>query len=234
MLRRSLFLLTLATLVAYHLGAEELPPQAPSATQVDRGPAAPKDVVTRYGLTAPASLFEAARPMTVGSPDAPVHLVVFSDYSCPYCATFAAASRLLEDRYVADGKLQKVHVDFPLARMQRSYLMALAGRCAEDQARFWPFYYLAMDRQPRWRDAPDLMVELRAYASQVRLDVEAFERCLRDDGKVPVVNAGRQLGEHVGVRWVPFVLVNGRLIEDAGNFGQVTAAIDAELARLGR
>jgi protein-disulfide isomerase len=214
--------------------ASDSAPPPDHTTRVDGAAMpAPQELVTRHGITAPAVVLDAARGVTYGDSAAPVHLVVFSDYSCPHCANFAASSRLLEDRYVAPGRVQKVYFDFPLSRMARSYHVALAGRCAQDQERFWPFHYLALDRQPRWREEPDLLAALSGYAAQLGMDAAAFQACMDDLRHVQTVNAGRQLGDHLGVRGVPWVLVNGRLVENAGDFSNVVRAIDEELARAG-
>jgi protein-disulfide isomerase len=229
--RLGLLLLVLAA--ACRPATDGAPPSAP-ATRADAAALpAPQELVTRHGITAPALVLDAARGVTHGDSAAPVHLVVFSDYSCPHCANFAASSRLLEERYVATGRLQKVYFDFPLSRMARSYHVALAGRCAQDQGRFWPFHYLALDRQPRWREEPDLMGALSGYAAQLGMDAAAFQECMDEFRHVRTVNAGRQLGDYLGVRGVPWVLVNGRLIENAGDFTSVVRAIDEELARTG-
>jgi protein-disulfide isomerase len=226
-------LVLVASLAACRPAADAAPPPT-AATRADgAAQPAPQELTTRHGITAPAPLLDAARGVTLGDSAAPVHLVVFSDYSCPHCANFAAASRLLEDRYSAPGRVQKVYYDFPLSRMARSYHVALAGRCAQDQDRFWPFHYLALDRQPRWREEADLLAALTGYADQLGLDTGAFDACMADLRHVNTVNAGRQLGDHLGVRWVPWVLVNGRLIEDAGDFTSVVRALDEELARAG-
>jgi protein-disulfide isomerase len=99
-----------------------------------------------------------------GNVDAPVTVVEYGDYECPYCAAAAPVLQQLVDE--SDGRVRLVFRNFPLAdRHPYALTAALAAEAAGDQGAFWPMHDLLFTKQDRLRDA-----DLRLYAEHLGLD----------------------------------------------------------------
>jgi protein-disulfide isomerase len=112
--------------------------------------------------------------MALGRADAPLALVEFSDYQCPYCARFhAAVLPRLKTEYIDTGKLRLLFKDLPLAMHREAMPAARAARCAGAQGKFWPMNEALFANQAR------LGAELYArLAEMLALDVETFKACV--------------------------------------------------------
>jgi len=171
------------------------------------------------GIEDARTLVERAEGIVVGSADAPVKLIVFSDFMCPYCGQFALQVKpLLVQNEVAAGHLQLVAYDFPLGGTHRhSFAAARAARCAGDQGRYWEYHDALYARQARWSGRSSTPLnDFEEYAAELGLDRAAFSACLRSDRHAEVVTANIMLGERLGVRGTPTVIVNGRRVERWG------------------
>jgi len=116
-----------------------------------------------------------ARP-SLGAADAPVTIVVFSDYQCMFCKAFVV-ERLPEIKrdFIDTGKVRLVSRDFPLRRHPRARPAAAAAACADRQDRYWDMHEILFAHQDRFSDE-----QLRSYAAELELDIESFDRCLAD------------------------------------------------------
>lgn len=178
------------------------------------------------------ALMERARGVTMGeNPDA-VQILVFSDYMCPACALFnSRIFPLIKQEFIDRGQVQLVYYDFPLGGSHvHSFVAARAGRCAEDQDRFWVYKDMLLARQQDWsysREAP--IGKFLGYARELGLDEAAFESCLRSDQHAELVSANHELGEQLGVGGTPTVYINGRRAEGWGDWTELRPAIQREL-----
>ncbi len=164
----------------------------------------------------PQTLVAKAEGVTIGNDGAPVKMLVFSDYQCPYCGEFAAQIEpVLRKEFVDSGKLQFVYYDFPLGGSHRhSFLAARAARCAGDQDKFWQYHDMLFGKQSEWSFEAGVPVrEFLTYAEELALDRSSFDSCLKSDKYQDVVSANRLLGERLGVNATPTIFVNGRRIE---------------------
>lgn len=162
----------------------------------------------------------------LGNPDAPVTLVEFGDFQCPFCKRlFEAAEKEIIEKYVKTGKVKFVYRDFPLtsihAMAQKS---AEASECADEQDKFWPYHDLLYERQDR------LSVEnFKAWARELGLNGARFDSCL-DTGKYKEeVENDFRAGQQAGVSGTPASFVNGRIITGAVPFAQFETIIEEEL-----
>lgn len=168
------------------------------------------------GLDDPRSLVAKAEGVSAGDPSAPAKLLVFNDFQCPACGSFAAqVTPFLKAEYVESGKLHLVYQDFPLTSIHpHAFLAARAARCAGEQDRYWEYYNVLFGRQSSWSTRSRAPVgEFEDYAAEVGLDREAFGSCLRSDRYADVVTANMQLGERLGVSGTPTLILNGRRVE---------------------
>lgn len=114
----------------------------------------------------------------LGNKDAPLTLIAFSDYQCPFCARFSNETLpILKKEYVETGKLKYVFRDFPLAFHQYAHKAAIATNCAGEQGRYWEMHDKLFKNQFAMQ-----IEDLKGYSRQINLNQEAFIACL-DSGK---------------------------------------------------
>jgi protein-disulfide isomerase len=170
--------------------------------------------------------------ISIGSEDAPVVIYEFADFQCPACGTFASfTAPLIKERMVETGQVRFVYYDFPLVDLHpHAFLAARAGRCANDQQRFWDYHDVLYARQPSWsvmRDATDFFVEL---AEDIGLDDGAFEDCLRSDRFQDEVSRSLQLGQMLGVGGTPTLFVNMKRLGEVPNYAELEQIVQAEMS----
>ncbi|MDP9347739.1 MAG: DsbA family protein [Gemmatimonadota bacterium] len=168
--------------------------------------------------------------ISLGSENAPVVIWEFADYQCPGCANFATfISPLIKERLVNSGQARFVFYDFPLVgNHPHAFLAARAGRCANEQGRFWEYHDVIFAKQPTWsreRDPAGLFVD---YAQQVGLDRGKFEACLYSDRYAREVTESMQFGQAQGVEGTPSLFVNGKRLPQIPDFQELQAIVQRE------
>jgi protein-disulfide isomerase len=167
---------------------------------------------------------------TVGFPvrgpeTAPVTIVEFSDFECPFCANLFPTMKQIEKDYV--GKVRIVYRQFPLSSIHpNAQKAAEASLCAHDQQKFWELH------DAMFADIRNISVEaLKIKAAELKMDVDAFGTCL-DSGKyIDAVQADHNEGVRLGVTGTPALFVNGRFINEAQPYAVIAKIIDDELGR---
>lgn len=164
----------------------------------------------------------------LGNPDAPVTLVEFGDFQCPFCKRlFDTTEKEVIEKYVKTGKVKLVYRDFPLSSIHAmAQKAAEASECADEQDKFWPYHDLLYGRQDR------LSVEnFKAWARELGLNGARFDSCL-DTGKYEKeVQDDFRAGQQAGVSGTPASFVNGRIITGAVPFAQFEQIIEEELKK---
>ena len=162
-----------------------------------------------------------------GPAGAPVQIVEFSDFQCPFC------SRVVQPLHqVADTYKDKVRVQFrqfPLNSIHpEAQKAAEASLCANEQGKFWELH------DAMFADQQGLQVDkLKAKAASLGLKADEFNACL-DSGKMAAaVSTDLQVGEAAGVGSTPSIFINGRLLAGAQPYAELAKVIDQELARAG-
>jgi protein-disulfide isomerase len=153
--------------------------------------------------------------ISVGRADAPVVIYEFADFQCPACAQFAAVvTPHIKQRHVEAGTVRYVHYDFPLIRIHpHAFLAARAGRCANEQGRFWEYHDLLYAEQQSWSRREEVLPLFVEYAQPTGLDRNSFESCLRSDRYAVEVTQNMRLGESLNVPGTPTLYINGRRAE---------------------
>lgn len=160
---------------------------------------------------------------TEGPATAPVTVVSFADYQCPYCQKAEQTVAELLRRY--PNKLRLVHRDFPLDFHPRARMAARASYCAGEQGRFWEYHRALLLEPGDYSDA-----ELQARARAFGLQEGAFGACLGSDRFDAVVAAGIEDGRKLGVNSTPTFFINGRMVSGARPVEYFAQVIDEELA----
>ena len=160
----------------------------------------------------------------LGSKDAPVTIVEFTDFQCPFCRASEATLKQLRDKY--GDKIRLVHMDFPLPFHAHAIDAAKAARCANEQGKFWQFHDSVFANQSKL--APD---DLKATAKTLGMNSTKFNACFDDKGKYDnLIKADQAAGEKVGVDGTPAFFIDGRPLTGAQPAPKFEELIDDELA----
>jgi protein-disulfide isomerase len=159
-----------------------------------------------------------------GRTDAPVVLVAFEDFHCPYCREAQPTLTQLLARY--PDRIKIVHKDFPIEGLHPGARIAhIAARCANEQGQFWPFHDALYAHA-----AKTAVKELQTYAKDSGLDVRRFEQCLSTDKYSSAVEKDIEEGKQAGVSGTPAFYINGRLVAGAQPLENFVRIIDDELS----
>ncbi len=167
----------------------------------------------------------ADKGFTRGPKDAPVTIVEFADFQCPFCKSILPTINQLMDKY--PGKVKWVFRDFPISDLHPTAPKAHeAARCAAEQGMFWEYHDFLYERSPRHS-----LEELKQYAQELKLDGSAFAQCL-DSGKYQAeINGDIQEGTRLGVSATPTFFINGRVLVGAHPLTAFEKLIEGDLAK---
>lgn len=140
----------------------------------------------------------------MGQADAPVTLVEFSDYQCPYCRRhYQTVMPQLRDGQVADGTLKYVMKEFPIDSIHPMARGAsVAALCAGDEDAYWPMHDRIMDDPQRMRPR-----DLTRHAEALDLDEDKFAACMEAGDKSALVDADIAMGQQFGIQGTPSFLI---------------------------
>lgn len=152
-----------------------------------------------------------------GSIDAPIVVVEFSDFGCPYCARHAQQTfPSLEREFVATGKVFYKYVPFVMGMFPNGTQAARAAECAGEQEKFREMHDMLFARQTEWKRSLSPFPILTRYASRMGLDDERFRACyVKNVSHHPRTGTANDRAERLGVRVTPSFVVDGRAVEGA-------------------
>jgi len=158
-----------------------------------------------------------------GPASAPVTVVVFSDFQCPYCKKFSTTLNEVSKKY--GDKVRLVFRQFPLTNIHPDAMKASrAALCAADQNRFWEMHDLL------FQDQSNLKTEaLKERAKKLGLDLDAFDACLDSSQHVTQIHEDVVAGASAGADGTPTTYVNGRYLNGAQPLDALSEIIDEEL-----
>lgn len=170
-------------------------------------------------------------PMALGEAGAPVVLIAYSDYQCPFCATWVHETQPeLVERYVEKGELRIEWREFPYLG-EASRTLAVGARAAAEQDGFWEYHAAVYEAQDELKDAgPRLEERMAEIAEEAGLDSGRFTEDLGREDLAAEVDGDFVEGQRIGVSGTPAFLVNGDPVMGAQPLPAFTAGIDAALA----
>jgi protein-disulfide isomerase len=176
-------------------------------------------------LLQPPSVQVASDPARVkGSADAPVTILEFGDFQCPFCGKVEPVLQDLLDKYKGNVKL--AYRDFPLSQIhQHAEMAAEASRCALKQGKYWEMHDAMFADQAKL-DKADLV----KTAASLGMDQEPFESCLKSGKDKAMVEEDIEAGSHAGVNATPTFFINGEFLGGAQSEADFVTIIDRQLA----
>jgi protein-disulfide isomerase len=162
-----------------------------------------------------------------GPANAPVTIVEFSDFQCPFCSRVTPTLEQVVSKY--GNKIRLVFRQFPLPMHPNAAKAAEASLCANEQGKFWEMHDLM------FKDQAGLSVEgLKSKAAGIAgINAASFNSCLDSGKQTPAVQSDVKEGSKAGVNGTPAMFVNGRFISGAVSTDDISKVIDDELKRKG-
>ena len=173
-----------------------------------------------------------------GNPNAPVTIIEFSDFQCPFCSRFFQQTLpQIETDYIDTGKVKFVYRDLPLDNLHPNARPAhIAAECADEQGKFWDYHDILFEKQSEWNRlaATDLQSTLSQYASDLGLQSSIFENCLKSDKIADEVNKDALDAARVGATGTPAFYIGNEKdgfikLSGAQPYLNFQVAIDAQL-----
>jgi len=197
------------------------------------GPAIP-GTRTAAGILVPAigTQTNVAYGRTLGSPDAPVKLIVWSDFQCPACKNFAEGveGRLITN-YVVPGKLLVEYRDMVIIGPE-SEAAAAASRCADDQGKFWPYHDVLFANQAPENSGAITAGRLKDMADAIGLDRTKFDACLPRTDLLTQIQAETREGKTRG-QSTPTLDFGTKVIAGSPGYDSLKTTIDELLVQAG-
>lgn len=204
---------TLAVLIAVAAAATALALAASAAT--GQGDDAPEARPPGDPASDSAPEVRGAGPLSLGEDDAPVVMVMYSEFQCPFCGKFARDTEPeLVERFVDEGILRIEWRDLPYLG-EESLTAAAAGRAAADQDAFWPFAARLYADQAPPNSGTLTADHLVGVAQELGLDGQRFRTVMDDDATLDAVEADVAGAVELGVNGTPTFFVNGQVIVGA-------------------
>lgn len=170
----------------------------------------------------------------LGSPEAPVKVLEFSDFGCGYCRRFHAESfPTIKRIYLDGGFVEWKFIPFVLGMFPNGLEAAIASECAGEQDDFFPMQRRLFESQGAWRSSDDPNAFFAELAGEVGLDVERFKGCVAGDWRGNRIRANIRLGQQAGVQGTPLFIIDGRTLPGALPLENFREILDAALSQRG-
>lgn len=181
----------------------------------------PQPVVVESRGDAPARVIVHGVNLTgvgydLGDPTAPIVMVEFSDFGCPYCAQHALqAFPSLRSEFIETGKVFYKYVPFVIGMFPNGERAVRAAECAGEQGRFWAMHDSVYANQNAWKRGSEPDRVLGALARQTVPDAARWQSCYAADRRADRTRLANAGAARLGVRATPTFFVNGQLVEGA-------------------
>ena len=162
----------------------------------------------------------------LGDPNAPVVMVEYSDFECPYCQRhYVETFSEIKEQYIDTGKVYYVFKHYPLGFHKQAIPAALAAECANEQGRFWEYHDVLYKNGVQGGEAA-----YKTYAKEMDLKVSVFNDCLDKKKYSEVVQVEFEEGKKLGIKGTPGFIINGQIVSGAQPFSIFASIIEDKLA----
>jgi protein-disulfide isomerase len=174
----------------------------------------------------------------IGNTDAPITIIEFSDFQCPFCARFHVQTLpLILEEYIQEGKVKLVFRDFPIQSIHPNALPAsVAANCANEQGQFKEMHDSLFENQNKWnnQDTVNALTLFSQYAAEMKLDQDIFDACLTSEKYIEEIRNDLNDGRDYGVSGTPgFFIGNDQIgyveLKGAQPFESFKKIIDVQL-----
>jgi len=173
-------------------------------------------------LAPPSAHVDIANAPRRGPLNAPVQLVEFADYECPYCQKVHAELKQLREEL--GDKVALVYKDFPLPMHSMAEKAADATRCADAQGKFWEFHDALFETRKLQ------VADLKQEARTLKLDTARFDQCLDSGEQAGTVKKDLAEGQRLGLSGTPSFFANGHFLSGAVSYAKLRETVEQELA----
>ncbi len=154
-------------------------------------------------------------PPAIGSESAPVEMVMWGDFQCPFCRRFELTTLpALRERYVDSGQVRFVWRNFERYGPE-SQDAAVAVHCAGEQDKFWDYHQILYENQRGIGTGVFVRANLQRFADELGLEATAFATCIEGLRYDAVISADKKLARSEGVNATPTFFINGEMIVGA-------------------
>ena len=173
-----------------------------------------------------------------GNPNAPVTVIEFSDFQCPFCSRFYQQTlSSLQENYIDTGKIKFVYRDLPLDNLHpNARTAAIAAECADEQGKFWEYHNVLFEKQAEWQSlaSSEFATTSEQYAADLGLQAASFESCMQSQGIADEVNKDSLEAARYGVTGTPTFFIGKEKdgftkLVGAQPYSAFQAAIDEQL-----
>ncbi len=173
----------------------------------------------------------------LGNPDAPVTIIEFSDFQCPFCRRFWKETLpQIKQTYIDTGKARLIYRDFPLSFHPGAIPSAEGTQCAREQDKFWEMHDAIFEEQEKQGSGTIQFTadDVKKWAAKIGLNTPKFNKCLDSRKYKQEVEKDIADGWAAGVTGTPATFINGKLIVGAQPFSAFKVIIDEELKKINK
>jgi protein-disulfide isomerase len=190
----------------------------------------PTPLATAPPTPPPVAAADGFRGYTLGSDAARVEVIEYSDFECPYCASFATVQMpVIREQLIGPGKVRWRYRDFPLPAHQYSRYAALAAQCAgeEGAGKFWEMHDELFQHHEWAQTGKNPRSLFRDFARSIGLDLEKYDACMDGQRYAGRIQASLEEGGRAGVQGTPSFFVNGKRFEGRATSDAFKALVDS-------
>jgi len=174
----------------------------------------------------------------IGNPDAPITIIEFTDFQCPFCARFHTQTLpLIFEEYIEQGKVKLVVRDFPIQSIHPNAVpAAIASECANEQGKAKEMHDMLFYNQNEWsrQETVDALSLFSQYATEIQLEQDTFDSCLTNGKYIEEIKKDLDDGRSYGVSGTPgFFIGNDQIgyveLKGAQPYDSFKKIIDAQL-----
>src|SRR5438034_1586454 len=159
----------------------------------------------------PLAASDGFKGFKLGAESAPIEVTEYSDFECPFCASFATVQMpVIREQLIAPGKVRWRYRDFPLPSHQYSRYAALAAQCAGEQGKFWEMHDQLFTNHQWAQTGKNPRSLFRDFAQAAGLDLDKYDACMDGQRYAARIQASVQEGEALNVGGTPTFFVNGK------------------------